>query len=53
MKVQGTTCKEHISLPNIHLNQDKYPQSGKELENFSIISDINLTSQVYGDKPKL
>ena len=41
MRVQGTTCKEQIPLPNIHFNKGKYPQSGKEIYNFSIISDIH------------
>ena len=30
MRAQGTTWKEQMPLPNIHLNQGKYPQSGKE-----------------------
>ena len=29
-RVQGTTCKEQIPLPNIHLNKGKYPQSSRE-----------------------
>ena len=52
MRVQGTTWKEQIPLPNIHLNKGKYSQSGKELKNVSNISDISHTSQVYADKPK-
>ena len=40
---------------NIHLNKGNYPQCGKELTNFSIISDVSYighTSQVYADMPK-
>ena len=51
-RVQGTTWKEEMQLPNIQLNKGKYPQSGKELFNFSIVSDISHTSQVNADKPK-
>ena len=32
MIIQGTTWKEQIALPNIHLNKGRYPQSDKELK---------------------
>ena len=51
-RVQGTTWKEQMPLPNIHLNKGKYTQSGKELKHFSTISDVSRTSHVYTDKPK-
>ena len=38
LKVQGTSWKEQMPLPNIHLNKGKWPQSGKELYTFSSIS---------------
>ena len=54
MRVQGTTWKEQMALPNIHFNHSKgnYPQSGKELKHFSITSEISHTWQVYANKPK-
>ena len=52
MRVQGTTRKGQMPLPNIHLNTGNYPQSGKELNNFSTISDISHISQFYADKPQ-
>ena len=52
MRVHGTTLKAQMPLPNIHINNGKCPQSGKELKNFSTISDISQTSQVYAEKPK-
>ena len=51
-RVQRTNWKGPIKLPNIHVNKGKYPYSGKELLNFSTISGISPTSQVYADKPK-
>ena len=50
--IQETTGKGQMQLLNIHFNKGKYPQSGKENTNFSIISDINRISQVHADKPK-
>ena len=41
-----------MAFPNILRNKDKYPQSGEEPLNLSIISDISHISQVYADKPK-
>ena len=52
MRIQGTTIKGEMPLPNIYLNKGKYPQSGKEMITFSTMSDINRISQVYADKPK-
>ena len=52
MRVQGTTRKEQMPLPNIHVNNGHYPPGGKELKFFSILADISPTSQVYADKPK-
>ena len=52
MRVQGTTWKEQMPLPNIHLNNGKYPQNDKEVKFFSSISDISHISQVYADNPK-
>ena len=40
-----------MSLPNIHLNKGKYPQSGEVLLNVSAY-DISHISQVYADKPQ-
>ena len=51
IRVQGTSWKEQMPLPNVHLNKGKYLQSGKGIKNFSIISDISHTSQVYAGKP--
>ena len=31
MRVEGTTWKEQMPLPKIHLNKGKYPHTGKEL----------------------
>ena len=31
-RVQGTTWKEQMSLPNIHLSKGKYSQSSKEFK---------------------
>ena len=52
MRIQGTTWKRQMTLPNIHLNNGKYPQSSKENKTFSTISDISHISQGYADKPK-
>ena len=52
MIIQGITWKGQMPLPNIHLSKGKYPQSAKEITNFSIVSDINRISQAYADKPK-
>ena len=41
-----------MPLPNIHLNKGKYPQSGKEINNVSTISDTSCISQVNADKTK-
>ena len=40
-KVHGTIWKEQMPLPNIHLNKGKYLRCGKELKNFSILSDMS------------
>ena len=39
-----------MPLPNTHLNNGKYPQSGRDIKNVSTISDISHICQVYGDK---
>ena len=41
-----------MSLPNIHFNKGKYPQCGKEINNFSTIYDTSCISQAYTEKPK-
>ena len=50
-RVQGTTLKYQLPLPNIHLNKGKYPHSGDADLNGSRISDISHISQVYKDMP--
>ena len=52
MRVQGTSRKEQMPLPNIHLNKGKYGLSGKEIKNVGIITDLSHTNQVYADKHK-
>ena len=51
-KRESCTWKEQMPLPNIHLNNGTYRQSGKEIKNVSAISYISSISQVYADKPK-
>ena len=52
MRFQGITRKGQMTSSNIHLNNGKYPQSSKQIKNYSTISDISLISKVYADKPK-
>ena len=40
-----------MSLPNIHLNKGKFPQSNEEPLNVNI-SDIKYISQVYANIPR-
>ena len=52
MRIQGTTLKGQMRLPNILVSNGKYPQSGKEIKIVCTITDISGISQVYADKPK-
>ena len=49
---QGTMSKGQMILPNIHINNSKYPYSIQEAIHFSTISYISHISQVYADKRK-
>ena len=51
-RVQESTWKVQMPLPNILLNKGKYQQNDEERLNFSTISDISHISQVHADKPK-
>ena len=60
-RVQGTTWKEQMPLPNIHLCKGKYPENGKEfniyfsyliiiLAKFMQTSQNNSTNMLWGYK---
>ena len=49
MRVQGTTWKEQMPLPNIHLNNGKYPQNSKGLTFFRTIYIRDICEHVFLD----